>query len=263
MNEFDFRKRLLENPTDLDEEMLAFLNDNPDQEQILKHFRLVDQRIQEALHVEAPEGLQARILLNQSYQNLHENSESTAKPLGRDSEPKEPSEMASAWLPWSYFGTGLAASLLVALLVLGPWKPLPFGERPISGDAMVVHILEHIEADPSLMLAQTPPHSPEQLQSLFASVGASLKEPIDSMSYAGECEIEGRLGLHIVMQEETGPVTVIVMPGQKLAAIEAFRAGGYSGELIPVKGGMVAIIGNSMEQLALAQARFFKAVRFG
>ena len=82
------------------------------------------------------------------------------------------------------------------------------------------------------------------------------------MSYAGECVVNGQTGLHVVMQSETGPVTVIVMPGQQLAAMEAFESSGYQGELLPVKGGVVAIVANTMEQVAFAHMRFFKAVKF-
>ena len=57
-------------------------------------------------------------------------------------------------------------------------------------------------------------------------------------------------------------MTVIVMPGHQLEAMQAFNSSGYHGELIPVKGGVVAIVANGMEQLALAQIRFFNAVRF-
>jgi len=51
------------------------------------------------------------------------------------------------------------------------------------------------------------------------------------------------------------------MPGQQLTAMEAFEASGYQGELLPVKGGIVAIMGKGRKQVALAHMRFFKAVR--
>ena len=82
------------------------------------------------------------------------------------------------------------------------------------------------------------------------------------MSYAGMCVVEGQEGLHIVMQQDGEPVTIIVMPGQQMEAITAFNKSGYQGQLIPVKGGVVAIVANTQEQLALAQIRFFKAVKF-
>ena len=100
------------------------------------------------------------------------------------------------------------------------------------------------------------------MQALFATVGAHLQQPIEQMSYAGECVVKGQKGLHIVIQEAQGPVTVIVMPGQQIEAMQAFESSGYHGELIPIKGGVVAIVANNMQQLALTQIRFFKAVRF-
>ena len=83
------------------------------------------------------------------------------------------------------------------------------------------------------------------------------------MTYAGPCEINGQRGLHVVIQEEGGPVTVIVLPGNYLDVMHAFRQDGFVGRMIPVNGAVVAIVGTTELQIAMAQMRFFKAVQFG
>jgi hypothetical protein len=52
------------------------------------------------------------------------------------------------------------------------------------------------------------------------------------------------------------------MPGKTLGEIQQFSKDGYIGNLIPVKGAVVAIVGKTEVQLAMAQMHFFKAVKF-
>jgi len=265
MNELDFHKQVLQDPQNLDDEMLAFLGTNPSHQKSLKQARDLDKKISEALDIEVPEGLEARILLNQSYQEMPEGADKSGFLSDRSVElaSEKPSGLLSLFgQSWPYSVGGLAASLLVAVMVFGLWQNPLHSPHALSGDAMVAHILEHIEEDPNLMAPQDLEHSPRELDSLFAAVGARLEGQLETMSYAGECVVEGQKGLHIVMQDETGPVTVIVMPGPQIEAMQAFNKSGYTGELIPVKGGLVAIVGNNMQQLALAHMRFFSAVKF-
>jgi len=274
MNEFEFHKRLLENPYQLSDDMLVFLKAHPQHQKSVQKARDLDSKISNALDVKVPEGLIERILLNQSYQELPQNQEADNAHQTHNAEKAENAERKSAGLlnvfglrnhlsqSWQFAASGMAASLLVAVMFFGLWQnPLP--TEPLTGDALVAHILHHVEEDPSLMLPQKMAHSPQELSQLFAAVGATLEGQLEAMSYAGECDIEGQTGLHVVMQDEQGPVTVIIMPGPQIDAMQAFNKSGYMGELIPVKGGLVAIVGSSTQQLALIQSRFFKAVRFG
>jgi len=272
MNELEFRNRLLQDPSTLDERMLAFLKVNPEQQNALRKVRERDSKIAGALKVQAPEGLVERILLKQSYQESAERRGDSqqvemvtdVKDLQSErSEIGAPKKAHQGWQSWPYAFSGMAASLLVAVLFFGFWQSPQQSHQVLTGEDMVVHILEHVEHDPDLMKPQALALSESDLNQLFTKVGATLQQPIDSMSYAGECDVEGQRGLHIVMQDESGPVTIIVMPGPQLEAMVAFNESGYTGELIPVKGGLVAILGHSQEQLALAQTRFFKAVKFG
>lgn len=45
--------------------------------------------------------------------------------------------------------------------------------------------------------------------------------------------------------------------------MHAFRQDGFVGRMIPVNGAVVAIVGTTELQIAMAQMRFFKAVQFG
>ena len=268
-----FRTKLLTHPQILDAEMIKYLEDYPEQKSLVQGARAFDQTISDVLDVEVPEGLHARILLNQSYQqNLETSSENVEQVdknvMGVDNvtvlEPSVSSDDKTGWMDNALFGSwkmGLAASVMGVAILLGVWQNTQ-QLTPLSGEATIDHIIAHIEHDPSLMTAVKLPNSEQELQQLFANVGAQLSKPVEGMSYAGMCDVEGQQGLHIVMQEQGQPVTIIVMPGQQVEAMHAFQKSGYQGEIMPVKGGVVAIVANTMEQVALAQIRFFKAVKF-
>jgi hypothetical protein len=274
MNDLIFRKQLQVNPQHLEAELLAYLEEYPAQKQVVKRVRKFEKQIEEVLDVEVPEGLHARILLNQSYQDykggIESSAESTAPVEIKEALVDEHPEVKADKSPpfWSmrkrisWIGlSAMAASLMVVAVSISLWQA-PATFKQVNGSEMVTHILDHIGEDPTLMTAIKLPKTETDMQALFAKVGAHLNQPIEQMSYAGECVVEGQKGLHIVMQDAQGPVTVIVMPGQQLEAMQAFEASGYHGELIPIKGGVVAIVANTMEQVALAQIRFFEAVRF-
>jgi len=276
MNDMTFRTKLLTNPQLLDEEMLQFLAKNPEKKQTIQQAREFDEKLSDVFDIEIPEGLHAKILLNQSYQQNRKNNltniETPESSLAANSDVLEsietisnqpPKPSNSAWLTNYFTGWagGIAASL-IAFVVMFSLLQTSHVHKAISGEAMVEHILAHIAEDPSLMTAVKLPNSEEEMQQLFASVGAQLNKPVEGMSYAGICDVEGQKGLHIVIQERGEPITIIVMPGQQVTAMQAFEKSGYHGELMPVKGGVVAIVANSMEQVALAQIRFFKSVKF-
>lgn len=269
MNEMSFRSKLLTNPQVLDNEMLDFLEENPEKMSVVQEMREFDQAIQETLDVEIPEGLHARILLNQSYQENEAPGSSKVADIGSGTESviaDSAKESSSSWFGMSGFnsnwGYGIAASLVMFVATLSVWSLQTSQSIALSSDEMFAHVIEHIEHEHNAFNEINVPENDKDMHQLFASVGAQLEKPVEGMSYAGICDIDGQEGLHIVMKDSGKPVTVIVMPGQQLTAMEAFNRSGYQGELIPVKGGVVAIVADTMEQVALAQIRFFKAVRF-
>ncbi len=248
MNDLQFKKQLQTAPFQLDEEMRAYLQKHPELNKTVKNSQQWEKQIKNALQIDPPEGLEARILLKQSYSEAAEKK--ISPPV---SEQKKPTH----WRHWR----AMVASVMLVAIGVGIWH-----ERatlfPLKASDVIAHVVHHMEDDPNFMVLKKAPNSEQKLQKLFLAVGAILEHPIEHLSYAGECVINGQKGLHIVLQEAEGSVTIIVMPGQQLAAMEAFEASGYQGELLPVKGGIVAIMGKGRKQVALAHMRFFKAVKF-
>lgn len=251
MNEFEFQQRIQQDPKQLDAEMLAFLKAHPEKMEWVKTARAFDKRISSALAVEVPEGLQERILLKNSFEASAANDRQWLKNL---------SVFAA-----SFVGVVFILNLWLAPLEKGrsvTTTPLLAQANEMEG-AIIEHIVEHSKDAPEIMLKQDVPLNEKDLKGMFSKVGAILNKPVEFMSYAGECEVDGEKGLHLVLQEIDGPVTIIVLPGKQIQSMQAFRKSGMEGQMIPVNGGVVAIVGQSFQQLASAQKHFFQAVTFG
>lgn len=251
MNEFEFQHRIQQDPKKLDSEVLAFLKAHPEKMEWVKSVRAFDDSISKTLSVEVPEGLHERIILKNSFETSAVNDRH--------------------WLKNLFV---FAASFVGVVLTLNLWvSPLEKENAILSvslsaqahqmEDAVIEHIFEHAKEAPEIMLKQNQSLQEAGLEEMFSKVGAILNKPMTFMSYAGECEVDGEKGLHLVLQEIEGPVTIIVLPGKQLQSMQAFRQSGLEGQMIPVKGGVVAIVGNSFQQLASAQKHFFQAVSFG
>jgi len=266
MDEMTFRTKLMTHPHMLDEGMLEYLERNPEQKRLVQSARELDKKIANVLDVGIPEGLHARVLLKQACLE-EQGAPSTASsdkvtavaPFDAIKARKRSESKKVGWnLKWLY---GVAASALVFTLGLNMWFTSQVPDR-LTGEHFVNHVLHHVQDEPEHLHDVHLPSTESEINTLFARVGATLDQPVNGMTYAGVCDVEGHEGVHIVMQENDRPVTVIVIPGQELATTQAFDKSGYKGEIIPVKGGVVAIVADTMEQVALAQIRFFKSIRF-
>ncbi|MDX1796210.1 MAG: DUF3379 family protein [Hydrogenovibrio sp.] len=270
LDELSFRQRLLQNPMTLDDEMKRYLEKHPEKLETVKKIKAFEDRLVEVMQIEVPEGLQDRIILKNGFEPL-EASASTGR---------NPSEMNASDLSESAFSRSdgwwnrlamFAASFLVVLI--GGWLWFqPLAVDPTTAvqqealhmeSAVVDHIIAHAKEQPEIMAKDGPELTDKELHKVFKYVGATLNKPIDFMSYAGGCEVDGQKGLHIVLQEEEGPVTIIVLPHRQLGVMYSFNQKGFKGQIIPVKGAVVAIVGQTDKQLAMAQMHFFKSVTFG
>ncbi|MDG4812338.1 DUF3379 family protein [Hydrogenovibrio sp. 3SP14C1] len=251
MNEFEFQQKVQQNPKQLDADMLAFLKEHPEKMEWVKAARVFDDQLSRALSVEVPEGLHDRILLKNSFELSAANDRHWLKNL-------------------SLF----AASFVGVVFIFNLWvAPLDNDKAAtsvqLSGQAqqmeaaIIEHIFEHAKDAPEIMQKHAQNLQETELEDIFSKVGVILNKPVEFMSYAGECEVDGQKGLHLVLQEIEGPVTIIVLPGKRIQSMQAFRKSGLEGQMIPVNGGVVAVVGQSFKQLASAQKHFFQSVTFG
>jgi hypothetical protein len=69
------------------------------------------------------------------------------------------------------------------------------------------------------------------------------------ITYARSCVINGHTVPHLVIQGETGPVTVLLLPDEMIDAAIQLEGVGIRGVILPVGSGSIAIIGERDEPL--------------
>jgi hypothetical protein len=145
----------------------------------------------------------------------------------------------------------VAAGLVLG--VVGSWLAL----RPEPLDR---EVLSHIEKEAS-HLAERRELSPEQVNEVLATLDITVAGDLGTVHYAGTCWIHMRLGAHLVLSGEKGPVTVLLLPDQRVAGRIPIRDRSLRGIIVPVEWGSIAIVGEPGEALDVIERRLRHAVR--
>ncbi|MBI3575545.1 MAG: DUF3379 family protein, partial [Gammaproteobacteria bacterium] len=160
--------------------------------------------LRQAFAIAPPAGLEARILLRQSF-----------------------ARAARARL-------AVAASIVMLTVAALAWV----WTMPHTLEA---EVLAHIRAEPE-HLAAIGPESPAKVASVLHALGAKLRGDPGEVHHAGICDIRRRPGVHLVLAGRLGPVTVLLLPGETVSERTHFQRDKLQGLLIPVGNGAAAIV---------------------
>jgi hypothetical protein len=133
----------------------------------------------------------------------------------------------------------MAASVLVALVVAGGlWLSAP--EASLAAD-VVTHMREEPDAWRHTDVPVPSPKLDDVLREshlrLAAGGGAGM------VSYANSCGFRGHQVPHLVLQTDSGPVTVMVLVHERSPKPVQFDEQGYRGVIVPVPGhGSLAVL---------------------
>ncbi len=184
----------------------------------VQEMQALEARIERAFRVEVPEGLEARIALDGSLKN--------AQPRWRR--------------PW------LAAAASV-LMVIGIGVTSYLHRHPAGDDlsaAVVDHIMNPEEAgaigpDQSLI------HDASLITDAADGAGVKLKAQLAGVSYAHTCLFRGERVVHLVVQGEHGPVTILLLPHIHVDRSMPVDEQGFHGVIVPEGQGSIAIVTNN------------------
>lgn len=128
----------------------------------------------------------------------------------------------------------LAASVLLALFLVGGfWLANP---QPALAGEVAEHIL-HEAGSWDLREPLPPAAVGEVLQQAGVEFDSSMP-----VVYAMACEFRGRRVPHLVVQTSAGPLTVMLLAHETVAARTEFSEHGYHGVLLPAGSGAVAVL---------------------
>ena len=138
----------------------------------------------------------------------------------------------------------LAASVMLAA-VIGV-RMFAVGVDNIS---LADEVLAHLDHDPAALVVSTTPVSDERLVKAVPGNVAHMDHSAGLITYAQSCEINGKTVPHLVIQGELGPITILLMPDEKITAAQTLDGDNVHGVILPVGNGSIAIIGAREEPL--------------
>ncbi|HEX5788206.1 MAG TPA: DUF3379 family protein [Woeseiaceae bacterium] len=142
---------------------------------------------------------------------------------------------------------------LAATVVLGVIFAARFAlndlAAPSPGTALGEQVLAHIDHESFSLTVSDQAVGSERLARIVPADVARLGPETGLVTYAQSCIINGHAVPHLVVQGQNGPVTILLMPQEKLDAPERIGNGVLSGVLLPVGDGSIAIVGEDPQDL--------------
>jgi Protein of unknown function (DUF3379) len=130
----------------------------------------------------------------------------------------------------------MAASLVVALLVGTLWLGAPHA-------SLAADVVAHMAGEPEAWARTDVAVPAADLAPVLAEAHMRLRRDAGMVSYAQSCLFRRYYVPHLVVQTDMGPVTVMVLVHEKVAAPRMFDEGGYRGTIVPVPGhGSIAVL---------------------
>lgn len=149
----------------------------------------------------------------------------------------------------------LAASVMLAAVL---------GVRMFAVDvddaSLGAAVLAHVDHDPSALVVSGTPVSNTVLERAVPPTVAHMDHDAGLITYAKSCEINGKTVPHLVIQGEKGPVTILLMPDEKVASAQTLDGDNVHGVILPVGNGSIAIIGARDESLGRIEQSVLSSV---
>ncbi len=149
----------------------------------------------------------------------------------------------------------VAATVLVAA-VLG--IQLVGNDREYA--SLAEEVLAHLDHEPHALQVTDRAVSDGRLYSVVTPDIATMDRSAGLISYAQTCVINGREVPHLVLQGERGPVTILLLPDERVQGATALEGEQVNGVILPVGDGSIAIIGEREERIDEIQQRILKSV---
>jgi Protein of unknown function (DUF3379) len=131
----------------------------------------------------------------------------------------------------------MAASVLLAVVVAGGlWLSVP-------KSSLAADVVTHMAGEPQAWRRTDEPVPMPSLEDVLRNSRLRLGAGAGIVSYAASCEFRGHRVPHLVVQTESGPVTVMVLVHEHVPKSVQFDEQGYRGVIVPVPGhGSLAVL---------------------
>ena len=157
----------------------------------------------------------------------------------------------------------IARAMLIAVaatVVLATSISLRMSGFLVSYDTLAEEVLAHLDHEPGALRVTTTPVSDKRLARVVPASTAHFDRESSLITYAQTCVINGKRIPHLVIQGERGPVTILLLPDERIDAATPLEGQSVQGVILPVGDGSIAIIGDREEALGPIQENVLQAV---
>ena len=148
------------------------------------------------------------------------------------------------------FAASIAAALVIALTL---WLSQP-------QETLATEIVKHVEGEPNSWY-ETQPVDNAHIAAVLRKGGVKLGPGMQAVVYASSCFFRGHFVPHMVVTTPEGPVTVMILVNEKVAAPQQFKESGFSGLLVPAPEGSVAVLSRTPMALDKPASEVVKALQ--
>ena len=152
---------------------------------------------------------------------------------------------------------GLAATVVVAAM-LG----VRLFDASVTYPSLADEIIAHLDHEPHALRPTDEPVSDRRLGRVVDAELAQFDRSQNLITYANTCTINGKAVPHLVIQGEKGPVTIILMPDEKIDGAQSLAGRSINGVILPVGDGSIAIIGEIGERLEQIERNVVSSVKW-
>jgi hypothetical protein len=235
MNFTEFERMLGTEPRNGDPEFLQARHSSPEFEKAAEDSDRFESRLQLAVTVPVPESLYEDILaITKHAQKIQ--------------------------APQRKWPLALAASLLIGVGAAGlGWK------MSNSWDSVEDYVVDHYRHDGLKMISRTPDSTADDVQAVLAKLDVEAAPSFaDIVGVIKYCPTPDGKGVHMVLNTQSGPVTVIYMPETAVADRATLDFDGVEAILVDLQVGSAAVIGSGEQEVsslyAMVQGSIFPSI---
>jgi hypothetical protein len=155
---------------------------------------------------------------------------------------------------WFAIAATVALAAFIGIRTLGPAAPQ---------QSLESQVLAHVDHEPTALLPSNTPVDDDKLQRVVPRNIATMNHDAGLITFAATCPINGNEIPHLVLQGKTGPITILLLPDEKIDESKILEGDNVHGVIVPVGDGSVAIIGTRDESLDEVQQNVVNSVAWG
>ena len=129
-----------------------------------------------------------------------------------------------------------------------------------SYGSLAEEVLAHMDHEPGALRVTDEPVSDTRLAKAVPAKFAIFDRDASLITYAQPCTINGKDVPHLVIQGEHGPITILLMPEEKISEAMPIDGNNVKGVILPVGDGSIAIVGDREERLESIQKNVVNSV---